>query len=55
MFDDQQVWAMRYDPAGNLTEVTDMSANSSFVAACREAKTIALSTSEPLGQVTAGR
>ncbi|MDN5914415.1 MAG: hypothetical protein L0I76_04795 [Pseudonocardia sp.] len=53
MVDDHNVWAMRYDPAGQLTSVEDMSADAAFIVACREAKTIALTSSEPLIRVTA--
>ena len=53
MFDERTVYAMRYDADGRLLEVEDRSSDASYVAACREARAVALAASEPLERVAA--
>ena len=53
MLDERTVWAMDYDRAGQLLRAEDRSGQPAYVAACREARAVALAASEPLERVAA--
>jgi len=48
MFDDEQLWLMHYDQAGDLVRVEDATGSATTVRACLARKAEALAASEPL-------